>query len=58
MGIFFDLTRHGVLLFLRWGWGRGGRGRAKVLLHSESDVVFEQSISFYSCFFLRWRIVY
>ena len=47
MGIFFfDFTGHRVLLFLR-EWGGG----AKVLLHSESDVVFEQSMFFYSLFF-------
>ena len=43
VSLLFDLTEHGVLLF---------KG-AKVLLHSESDVVFEQSMvySFFLFFF-------
>ena len=45
----FDLMGHGVLLFLRG---------AKVLLHSESDVSFEQSMFFLQFNFLRRSIVY
>ena len=48
VSLLFDLTGHGVLLF------KGG----EALLHSESDVVLEQSMVFYNLIFLRWSIVY
>ena len=43
--LLFDLMELGVLLF------KGGGGGVKALLQSESDIVFEQSMVFYSLFF-------